>query len=124
MTEIEVICAGLAMTTERLEGMLKDLKYKIYKETKEKDIDKWLKIHKNTESENDYEEIMAIKGLLQGYTASIGHPSNGFAVELLELYPNAKVILTVDENSGRVDCKKVEQSILNLKINLKRVLGR
>ena len=107
MAEIEVICAGLAMTTERLEGMLKDLKYKIYKETKEKDIDKWLKIHKNTESEDDYEEIMAMKGLLKGYTASIGHPSNGFAVELLELYPNAKVILTVDENSGRVDFKKL-----------------
>ena len=125
MAEIEVICAGLAMTTERLEGMLKDLKYKIYKETKEKDIEKWLKIHKNTESENDYEEIMAMKGLLKGYTASIGHPSNGFAVELLELYPNAKVILTVDENSGRVDSKKVEQSILNLKINQKkRVMGR
>ena len=50
MAEIEVICAGLAMTTERLEGMLKDLKYKIYKETKEKDIEKWLKIHKNTET--------------------------------------------------------------------------
>ena len=114
MAEIEVICAGLAMTTERLEGILKDLKYKIYKETKEKDIEKWLKIHKNTESENDYEEIMAIKGLLKGYTASIGHPSNGFAVELLELYPNAKVILTVDENSGRVDSKKVEQSILTV----------
>ena len=125
MAEIEVICAGLAMTTERLEGMLKDLKYKIYKETKEKDIEKWLKIHKDAESEDDYEEIMAIKGLLKGYTASIGHPSNGFAVELLELYPNAKVILTVDENSGRVDSKKVEQSILNLKINQKkRVMGR
>ena len=105
MAEIEVICAGLAMTTERLEGMLKELNYKIYKETQEKDIDKWLKIHKDGASDKDYEGIMAMKGILKGYTAAIGHPSNGFAVELLELYPNAKVILTVDENSGRVDPK-------------------
>ena len=105
MAEIEVICAGLAMTTERLEGMLKELNYKIYKETQEKDIDKWLKIHKDGASDNDYEGIMAMKGILKGYTAAIGHPSNGFAVELLELYPNAKVILTVDENSGRVEPK-------------------
>ena len=59
----------------------------------------------DAESENDYEGIIAMKGILKGYTAAIGHPSNGFAVELLELYPNAKVILTVDESSGRVDCK-------------------
>jgi len=111
MAEIEVICAGLAMTTERLEGMLKKLNYKIYNETKEKDIDKWLKIHKDAESENDYEGIMAVKGLLKGYTAAIGHPSNGFAVELLELYPNAKVILTVDESSGRVDCNSNIKSL-------------
>ena len=111
MAEIEVICAGLALTTEGLEGMLKKLNYKIYNETKEKDIDKWLKIHKDAESENDYDGIMAVKGLLKGYTAAIGHPSNGFAVELLELYPNAKVILTVDESSGRVDCNSNIKSL-------------
>ena len=111
MAEIEVICAGLAMTTEKLEGMLKKLNYKIYNETKEKDIDKWLKIHKDAESGHDHGGKVDMKGILKGYTAAIGHPSNGFAVELLELYPNAKVILTVDENSGRVHCNSNLKSL-------------
>ena len=101
MTEIKVICAGLAMTTEQLSGILEKLNYKIYGEVQEKDIDKWLKILKD--GTGDKETKQTLKGLLKGFTAVIGHPSNGFTVELLELYPNAKVVLTVDGNSGMVD---------------------
>ena len=101
MTEIKVVCAGLAMTTDKLSGILEKLNYKIYGEVQEKDIDKWLKIHKDGTS--DKETKQTLKGLLKGFTAVIGHPSNSFTVELLELYPNAKVILTVDEDSGMVD---------------------
>lgn len=101
MTEIQVICAGLSMTTEKLSGLLGKLNYKIYDHVQEKDIDKWLKIHKDGASDKEIKQTM--KGLMKGFTAVVGHPSNGFAVELLELYPNAKVILTVDENSGIVD---------------------
>ena len=101
MTEIKVICAGLAMTTEKLSGILKKLNYKIYEDVQEKDIDKWLKVHKDGTSDKDIKQTMKV--LLKGFTAVIGHPSNGFTIELLELYPNAKVILTVDEDSGMVD---------------------
>ena len=101
MTEIKIICAGLAMTTEKLSGLLEKLNYKIYEDVQEKDIDKWLKVHKDGTSDKDIKQTM--KGLLKGFTAAIGHPSNGFTVELLELYPNAKVILTIDEDSGMVD---------------------
>ena len=123
MTEIQVICAGLAMTTEKLSDILDKMNYKVYNKTQEKDIGKWLKIHKDATP--DTEIRLTLNGILNGFTAVIGHPVNGFVLELLYLYPNAKVILTVDENSGTVDFIKNSRSCVKIyAINHKRGLGR
>jgi len=64
----------------------------------ESHIKRWINVCRHTpiHTEEDRKYVMEnVKDLLDGYVACTDLPSNAFVEELLQIYPNAKVICTV-----------------------------
>ncbi|KAJ9616455.1 hypothetical protein H2200_000173 [Cladophialophora chaetospira] len=64
----------------------------------ESHIKRWVEIFRHTpvKSQDDLEALhWGIKEMLDGYVACTDLPSNAFVAELIEMYPDAKVICTV-----------------------------
>ncbi|CAH8865343.1 unnamed protein product [Trichobilharzia szidati] len=102
-TSLIVIGAGLGRTGTNSLKIALELLYKkpcyhlkeIYLH-RHSHIAKWMELDKNLRESPDKKLDKALcRQIFRGYIAAIDHPACAYYKELLELYPNAKVILTV-----------------------------
>ncbi|KAJ3125306.1 hypothetical protein HK098_000370 [Nowakowskiella sp. JEL0407] len=118
---LEIIGAGLPRTgTTSLKAALEELGYPTYhmvENIQHNDSEKWLTILKDNHGRDfkDWDYIFAQKGR-RVYAASVDAPGCTFYKNLMEFYPDTKVILTVRDNpqvwvdSSRETVYKASQS--------------
>jgi hypothetical protein len=100
---LEVIGAGFGRTgTLSLKTALDQLGYPCYhmfEVIKHGDMDKWLDVVKcNNGQDYDFEKIFTPSDGRKPYIAAVDYPTSGYYKKLMELYPDAKVILTVRDS--------------------------